>query len=209
MKTLHKIHSKDLFVSLESCNQLGKINVLHIDALINSETGRSGSTLAEDHVRRLHTDGRVRDVSGAHGDGVEKVDRIVLLGDDTLVGNIEGSWGSDVHLAFVTELSINKNSLDLVDVEGVGALANAVVWSCGRRLDIALSHGVATVHATSFSDVDLIRPVAIAEPLILGISPFIDSRAQGRRNALVVGQCVEETLSVRLVIEVDLSASLV
>lgn len=139
---------------------------------------------------------------GAHGDGVEEIGGLVGLGDDGLVGDGEGPAHGDVDVAVVADVALDDDAVDLVHVERVGAHGDAAAAALGL-LDVALAHRVHAAHAAALADVDLVGPVAVARPLVLGVAPGPDRGTDRLGDALVVRQGPEEALRPELVLLVD------
>ena len=143
------------------------VDGLHRGTALDGEAGRGGGGLAEYHEDGLHADGAVGDVAGAHADGHEEVGAFCGLGTEATVADRVGP-ATDLDIALVADESfLGHEALDVVRVHLIGAHANGVFDDFDAAA-VLLGHHVVGDHAAGFADVELARPVAVIEELVLG-----------------------------------------
>ena len=190
---------EDLLVGEKSGFELGGVDVLHGDFLIDGLAGSGGGRLAEDHEDRFHADGAEGDVGGGKGGGDEEVLALFFLRPDGAVGDLVGAAGGDLDVAFIAGVAVFVDvALDVVGVHVVGAHANGH-GGLARAEAVGFGLDVVADHAAGFADVDLVWPVSVVGELVFGEAPFVDFFAEVGGDAGVVAEEPEEAFLVDFV----------
>ena len=189
-----------LTVGDQTRSQLWIVNLLHGNVGIDRVTGSRRGRLTGHHQYRFHADAGEGRVAGRKCKGDQQVFAFRRLGHDRVVTDVvrAKTTTSASYFSFANDHAVFHNAANLVHV-GTVRTETDTFWRDLATERVVLGQDQIADHASTFANVDLVRPTAVVGELIFGqTKPDLASSRTFSGNAGIGLQEMEQTAMVVL-----------